>query len=141
MTEEDLADEYWQHCYLPLANYLSKHETTVDGDPDNDKSIDAFHQAYQWEGQGSALDPDFIATGYLAKSDQDTEDSWTIDLKVPCFVNHCAQEADNPQNGLDDEIPGFYVPLDFRLPTSTEHLVFGTDLWIEVTGVDRKSVV
>src|SRR3989338_8179396 len=135
LTEEDLADEYWQHCYLPLANYISKHETTVDGDPDNDKSIDAFHQAYQWEGHGSALDPDFIATGYLAKSDQDTEDSWTIDLAVPCFVLHCAQEADNPQNGLDDEIPGFYVPLDFRLPTSTEHLVFGTDLWIEVTGV------
>src|SRR3989344_1922047 len=139
LTEEDLNDEYWTYCYLPLANYLSKHENTEDGDPDNDFSVDAFHQAYEWANSGttlpSSLNPDFLATGYLAKSDQDTEDSWTIDLKVPCFVNHCAQEADNPDNGLDDGIPGFYVPADFRLPTSTEHAVFGTDLWIEVTGV------
>ena len=135
LDETDLQAEYWQYCYLPLANYLSKHENTRDGDPDNDFSVDAFHQAYFWDGDGAHLDPAFIATGYLAKSDQDTEDSWTIDLKVPCFINQCAQEADNEQNGLNDDIPGFFVPLDFRLPTSTEHLVFGTDLWIEVTGV------
>src|SRR3989338_9176373 len=141
LTEEDLNDEYWTYCYLPLANYLSKHEITPDpelGEGDNDVSVDAFHQAYQWvngDSLPSSLNPDFLATGYLAKSDQDTEDSWTIDLKVPCFIRQCAQEADNEQNGLNDDIPGFFVPLDFRLPTSTEHLVFGTDLWIEVTGV------
>jgi len=136
LTEEDLNDEYWQHCYLPLANYLSKHETTVDGDPDNDFSVEAFHQAYFWDGDGAHLNPDFIATGFLAKSDDDTEDSWTIDLKVPCFINQCAQEADNEQNDIgDDGIPGFFVPTEFRLPQILEHLVFGTDLWIEVTEV------
>src|SRR3989344_4481890 len=140
LTLDDLDDEYWHYCYLPLANYLSKHEVTEDdnGEGDLDVSVDAFHSAYQWIGGvlPSSLDPQFIASGYLAKSDQDTEDSWTIDLKVPCFVNHCAQEADNPDNIVDDDgIPGFYVPTEFRLPTSTEHAVFGTDLWIEVTGV------
>ena len=140
LTEEDLEDEYWTFCYLPLANYLSKHENTDDGEEtDNDNSVDAFHQAYEWANDGttlpSSLDPEFIAGGRLIRSAGDTEDSWTIDLKVPCFVNHCAQEADNPENGLDDQIPGFFVPTEFRLPTTTEHLVFGTDLWIEVTGI------
>src|SRR3989338_4209574 len=140
LTEEDLNDEYWTYCYLPLANYLSKHENTEDGDPDNDFYVDAFHQAYEWANSGttlpSSLNPDFLATGYLAKSDQDTEDSWTIDLKVPCFINQCAQEADNEQNDIgDDGIPGFWVPEEFRLPRILEHLVFGTDLWIEVTEV------
>src|SRR3989344_1277146 len=141
LTEEDLNDEYRTYCYLPLANYLSKHEITPDpglGEGDNDVSVDAFHQAYQWvngDSLPSSLNPDFLATGYLAKSDQDTEDSWTIDLKVPCFIRQCAQEADNEQNGLNDDIPGFFVPTEFRLPQILEHLVFGTDLWIEVTEV------
>ena len=135
LDETDLQAEYWQYCYLPLANYLSKHEITPDGDPDNDQSVDAFHQAYIWDEDGSHLNPDFIATGYLAISDEDLRDRWTIDLKVPCFINQCAQEADNEDNDIDDHIPGFFVPHDFRLPTSTEHAVFGTDLWIEVTEI------
>jgi len=138
VTEANMGDEYWRYCYLPLANYLSKHETTADGSvTENDISVDAFHQSYMWNASTSqsSLDPAFIARGRLAKSEQDTEDAWTIDLMVPCFINHCAQEADDPNNLPEDQIPGFFVPGPFRLPTSTEHSVFGTDLWIEVSGI------
>src|SRR3990167_1021397 len=133
-------DEYWRYCYLPLANYLSKHETTEDGsETDNDKSVEAFHESYFWEDV-SILNPGFIAVGRLAKSAQDIADNWTIDLKVPCFVNHCAQEADDEGNDLDDDTPGFHVPEEFRLPSEVEHLVFGTDLWIEVTGISLTEI-
>ncbi len=132
----DLQDIYWRYCYLPLANSLSKHELTTDGtEQENDTSVDAFHQAYVWASSTSSLNPDFIALGRLVKSAGDTEDSWQIDLKVPCFVNHCAQEADDETNDIDDETPGFFVPAEFRLDPATEHLVFGTDLWIEVSGI------
>lgn len=134
----NLSDEYWKHCYLPLANSLSKHEDTLDGtETENDTSIDAFHQAYLWAGNPvkSSLDPQFIAKGRLAKSVLDTQDKWIIDLKVPCFYGMCAQEADDVANLVDDETPGFHVPVPFRLDPKTEHKVFGTDLWIEVTEI------
>lgn len=140
-TQQSLLNNvYWNYCYLPLANSLSKHETTTDGTgTENDTSVDAFHQAYLWSGSPlqSSLNPNFIAKGRLVHSTGDTADSWTIDLKVPCFVNQCAQEASDPNNDVNDHTPGFYVPNDFRLPTSTEHSVFGTDLWIEVTGISQ----
>lgn len=131
----DLTNTYWAYCYLPLANSLSKHETTPDV-PENDHGVDAFHRAYIWDNNGSHLDPTLIASGKLIKSQNDTSDSWTIDLKVPCFINQCDQAADDPTN-LDPGPtggPGFYVPEYARLDPVTQHSVFGTDLWIEVTG-------
>lgn len=135
----NLGDSYWKYCYFPLANSLSKHETTLDPDannnPDNDTDVAAFHQAYEWDNAGtSSLVDANIAKGRLVRSTNDTVDSWLIDLKVPCFVNQCDQDADNIANVVDDTIPGFYVPEYARLDTDTEHQVFGTDLWIEVAG-------
>ncbi len=140
----NLADPYWQHCYLPLANSLSKDKAAdelSDGLPTDADTVDvqvpAFHQAYVWASgtNTSSLDPAFLAHGKLMKSGNDTEDTWVIDLKVPCFHNMCAQEASDPTNDVNDNTPGFFVPDAFRLDPKTEHKVFGTDLWIEVTGV------
>ncbi len=140
----DLADPYWQHCYLPLANSLSKDKALDEQDnniptdaADVDVQVPAFHQAYVWASgtNVSSLDPAFLAHGKLIKSGNDTEDTWVIDLKVPCFHNMCAQEASDPTNDVNDDTPGFFVPDAFRLDPKTEHKVFGTDLWIEVTGV------
>ncbi|MDP3734999.1 MAG: hypothetical protein Q8R39_01060 [bacterium] len=138
----DPTHEYWRYCYLPLANYLSKHERTVDGTPDNDPkpNVPAFHQAYTWDTGSPELDPAYIAKGRLAKSQNDKADLWNIDLRVPCFVNQCDQDADNPLNDDTDEFPGFYVPFEFRLPSHLEHKVFGTDLWVEVTEISRSAV-
>ena len=134
LTEEDLDDIYWQYCYLPLANYLSKTEDTTDGEAgENDTSIPAFHQAYVWNNGSSTVNTAFIAHGRLAKSEQDQEDSWIIDLAVPCFVGHCAQDWATFVNGINPDAD----PNAFMLPEILEHLVFGTDLWIEVTGVSR----
>src|SRR3989344_4905865 len=132
LEAEDLDDEYWQYCFLPLANYLSKTEDTQE-EVENDTSIPAFHQAYVWGNGSSTVNTAFIAHGRLAKSEQDEEDSWIIDLAVPCFVGHCAQDWATFVNGINPDAD----PNAFMLPEILEHLVFGTDLWIEVTGVSR----
>jgi hypothetical protein len=137
----DLTDEYWTFCYLPLANSLSKHKVVDESEvhstdsPNIDIDVAAFHQAYQWDDGVSSLVEENIASGKLMKSEDDIEDTWVIDLKVPCFYQMCAQEAFDPENDIDDEIPGFHVPTEFQLDPVTEHAVFGTDLWIEVNGI------
>jgi len=101
-----------------LCPFLSK---TPDNSPDNDGSIAAFH--------GSITDwtmADTLATqvlGRLAKSDNDVEDNWIIDLHVPCFAGNCAQD--------------YVVPEEYELDPALEHLQFGCDLWIEVTGISE----
>lgn len=101
-----------------LCPFLSK---TPDNSPDNDESLAAFH--------GSITDwtmADTLATqvrGRLAKSDNDIEDNWIIDLHVPCFAGSCAQD--------------YVVPADYELDPSLEHEQFGCDLWIEVTGISE----
>jgi hypothetical protein len=132
----NLSDPYWTHCYLPLANDLSK-----DGGNKGDTSVTSLHQAYVWAGTTqapvlpSSLNPSAIAGGTLDKITP--SDNWIIDLQAPCFVNQCAQEASDPNNTLTDNIPGFFVPPQFRLDPVLEGKVLGTDLWIEVTGITR----
>ena len=77
--------------------------------------------------------------GRLAKSDQDFSDTWNIDLKVPCFGNHCAQDwADfflangGSQNGHTGDDAADYIQ-----PIGNEHLLFGCDLWVEVTELSK----
>lgn len=100
-----------ENCYPMLCPFLSK---LPDGTPDNDKGVSSPH----WPG---CMD---VATGRLAKSEQDTEDIWTIDLVVPCFQGMCDQTYD-------------WTEFGFPLVPELEHEVFGCDLWIEVTGISR----
>lgn len=98
-----------------LCPYLSKHP---DNQPANDDSLNSFHQPYVINGHQIVWTD---VKGKLAKSAQDTIDTWDIDLSVPCFKGKCAQDK--------------VVPADYQLDPALEHKVFGCDLWIEVTGV------
>jgi hypothetical protein len=95
------------NCYPLLCPYLSK---TPDNNPENDTAVLAFH------------DPQQLAYGRLAKSEQDIEDIWTIDLDVPCFDGMCAQD---------------WTHEGWELPLALEHEDFGCDLWIEVTNISE----
>jgi len=103
-----------------LCPFLSK---TPDNLPENDGSLAAFH--------GSITDwtmADTLATqvlGRLAKSDDDFEDNWIIDLHVPCFAGSCAQD--------------YVVPKEYEIDPALEHEQFGCDLWIEVTGISESN--
>ncbi|MEK7542595.1 MAG: VWA domain-containing protein [Patescibacteria group bacterium] len=119
------------HEILPLlCPYLSKEELTEDGQRENDEGvISAFH--------GPILDWDLGDTwatqvsGKLIKSLDDLSDTWNIDLKVPCFGNHCAQDWEEFVAGVNaSAIPAAYVQ-----PIANEHKIFGCDLWIEVLGI------
>src|SRR3989344_1698554 len=64
-----------------LCPYLSKHEDTTDGtETENDESLDAFHTPFTVSGENVSW---LQARGRLAKSVQDFEDNWLIDLAVP----------------------------------------------------------
>jgi len=107
----DPKDPYYIYCYPNLCGQLSKHKDVNDQDG-NDTELNVPH------------DPDQFAIGRLVQNENDTEDDWVIDLKVPCFEGMCDQTYD----------PEFYgEPFDPRL----EHEVFGCDLWVEVTGISR----
>lgn len=74
-------------------------------------------------------------SGYLAKSDQDIEDVWNIDLRTPCFEGMCAQDwASFVLQNNSKADPSMYT-----LPTDLEHELFGCDLWIEVTGISKSN--
>jgi hypothetical protein len=60
------------------------------------------------------------ASGYLAKSAQDTFDTWTVDLKVPPIDGSVGQ--DWPEDCPTIDVDG---------------ADWGCDLWVEVTGIDR----
>ncbi|MEK7519735.1 MAG: vWA domain-containing protein [Patescibacteria group bacterium] len=113
-----------------LCPYLSKHELTTDGtQQENDTGINAFHGL-----PGSWTLATTLATqvtGRLAKSVQDFTDTWNVDLRVPCFGGHCAQDWDDfvqNSNPADLEIdPSAYIQ-----PQENEHKLFGCDLWVEV---------
>lgn len=125
---------------LPLlCPYLSKHELTDDSNAvvagnDADEDVPAFHIPF-------VVDPNTGSTtwteavGYLSKLDGDTSDTWNIDLKVPCFGNHCAQDWESFVRGINDAAD--LDPNDYIQPIENEHKVFGCDLWIEVTGVSE----
>jgi uncharacterized protein YegL len=108
-----------------LCEYLSKED---DQSPDNDGNLLSFHRPFVVTDRVIWND----TRGHLAKSKQDFEDLWTIDLAVPCFGDHCAQDwaefvhRINPQAG---------DPNQWVQPIANEHKIFGCDLWVEVAGI------
>jgi uncharacterized protein YegL len=116
-----------------LCPYLSKHELTTDGSSgENDgASLPAFHGLPGPWYASTTLAMQVI--GHLAKAVGDVDDRWNIDLKVPCFEGHCAQdwpnfvktESGNPQIN----------PNDYVQPLANEHKKFGCDLWVEVGSI------
>src|SRR3989344_7206391 len=84
-----------------LCPYLSKHEISDDGlVAENDSvGIAAFHGL-----PGTWNLATTVATqvrGHLAKLQQDYDDLWNIDLKVPCFAGNCAQDWESYVFGIN----------------------------------------
>ncbi|TSC81661.1 MAG: periplasmic copper-binding protein, partial [Parcubacteria group bacterium Gr01-1014_20] len=111
-----------------LCPYISKHP---DGLPaiGNDGSLNSFHQPFTTTLNGGITWND--TPGRLAKSENDIVDNWTIDLAVPCFGGHCAQDWESFVFGINPTA----VAADYVQPLANEHKVFGCDLWVEVSGV------
>ena len=120
--------ETW--AVLPsLCPYLSKHG---DNAPDNDGDMPPFHQPF-------TVNVDEVlwndTKGRLAKSEQDEHDRWIIDLAVPCFGGHCAQDW---AKFVHDHNPDPAVnPDDYDQDIANEHKIFGCDLWVEVSDVSE----
>lgn len=119
---------------LPLlCPYLSKHKAGSDPDANqNELEVDAFHKPWEVVGNSVIYNE---AKGRLAKSESDTEDSWTIDLKVPCFGNYCAQDWEEFVRGINSNA----IPSEYVQDIADEHKVFGCDLWIEVVKVSEEN--
>ncbi len=120
------------YVMLPLlCPYLSKHEISSDGlVAENDSAgISAFHGL-----PGTWNLATTVATqvrGHLAKLQQDFDDLWNIDLKVPCFGGYCAQDWENYVFGINPNV----IADDYVQPIANEHEIFGCDLWLEVGGI------
>lgn len=126
----DPNDPYYVNCYPTLCPYLSKHP---DGNPstgpnaNNDIGLPPFHNPETEFASGKLVK--FNQFGNTI--DNDPIDTWTVDLAVPCFENHCAQDwaafvhAQNPQADPDK----------YMAPEGLEHEVFGCDIWVEVTKI------
>ncbi|MEK7584809.1 MAG: hypothetical protein AAB490_06210 [Patescibacteria group bacterium] len=104
-----LHPEDLSRCYPSLCPYLSKE---ADNQPGNDTSVPAFHDPTATSS---------IAFGRLAKSDDDLEDNWIIDLHTPCFRGECDQTNS--------------VPVQYQLDSSLRGQTFGCDLVVEVVEV------
>jgi hypothetical protein len=117
------------HMYgvLPmLCPYISKHP---DNQPENDDSLDSFHKPFVIRDDGTIVWND--TRGHLAKSQQDIEDNWIIDLAVPCFGGHCAQDWKSWVASVNPTADASQFVQDIK----NEHKVFGCDLWVEVSGI------
>ena len=106
-----------------LCPYLSKTpaDDIADLKPFDDQGVPAFHDPE---------DPANIATGTIDK-DLDKTDQWTLDLAVPCFEEHCAQDWDEFVASHNPDVN----PDDYIVPYELESEDFGCDLWIEVTNI------
>lgn len=134
--EAPIAYDQTTHMYgvLPsLCEYISKH-----GPDENDGNTLSFHKPFTVSSSAvSWLD----TLGRLAKSDtdnegtdpRDTTDKWIIDLAVPCFGGHCAQDWADFVVGINPNANA----ADYVQDLANEHKVFGCDLWVEVTGVSE----
>ncbi len=105
----------YNKCYRSLCPYLSKE---VDGTPANDTGVPAYHNPNASSS---------IALGRLAKSEEDTEDRWTIDLHAPCFKGECDQT-----NSVAEE---------YQLNPAWRGETFGCDLVVEVLSVSYSKAV
>jgi hypothetical protein len=124
----DKNDPYYANCYPTLCPYLSKTEVTTERGGENDVGLPAFHDPETEHATGQLIK---FKTGMGNTLNNDIVDEWELDLPVPCFKNHCAQDwADfvHSHNPSAD-------PLLFMLPQGLEHEVFGCDIWVEVTAI------
>lgn len=128
--------EIWGPLPL-LCPFLSKHPISSANDPtNNDGSVNAFHQIGQFQGRQWVWND---VPGYLAKSDHDVLDTWRLDLKVPCFRGHCAQDWEAYVAGVN---PNAATTTDLYVQDpADEHKIFGCDIWFEVGGVSRFSTL
>lgn len=118
-----------------LCEYISKHPDGVSTSSItsiNDGSLNSFHQPYTISATGTIVWNDTL--GYLAKSENDTTDNWTIDLAVPCFGGFCGQDWEAFVQGVN---PNALPASQWAQPIGNEHKVFGCNLWVEVTGVSE----
>lgn len=115
----DPNDAYYVNCYPSLCPYLSKTPLNFDG---NDTGIPPFHDPFATSS---------IATGTIDKNGVVVGDNWIVDLAVPCFENHCAQDWNDFVTGHNPDAD----PEAYKLPIELEHEVFGCDLWFEVTDI------
>jgi len=110
--------------YLPMLSlcpFLSKMPVPEAGEY-NDTGVPSYFISYQ-EGCMPRYDQTaHQAVGKLAKSQQDTVDTWTVDLKVPPVKGYVGQ--DWPASCAE-----WTVEKDSQ--------DYGCDLWIEVTGISR----
>ena len=125
------------YVMLPLlCPYLSKHEVSFDGDnTENDgPGIAAFHGLPGVWDLLKAKSFDDKVWGIL-KATTDITDEWNIDLKVPCFGGHCAQ--DWAQFVADNDGDNNANADDYTQPIENEHEIFGCDLWLEVNNISN----
>ena len=125
------------YVMLPLlCPYLSKHEITPDGDnTQNDgPGIAAFHGLPGVWDLLKAKSFDDKVYGWLTAT-SDIADEWNIDLKVPCFGGHCAQ--DWAQFVADNDGDNNANADDYIQPIENEHQIFGCDLWLEVNNISN----
>lgn len=124
------------HNMMPLlCPYISKTEITQEETNENDFSAPPFHRvAIEQVANGFTVTNDPLARGQLIK-EVDNQDSWLIDLAVPCFGGKCSEDwpsfvqSHNPNAN----------PSDFELDPSLESKQFGCDLWFEVTGISPQT--
>ena len=117
-----------------LCQYISKHPDGVNSSgtvSTNDGFLNSFHQPFTISPTGTIVWTD--VNGRLAKSENDTTDTWKIDLKVPCFGGYCAQDWADFVHGINQSAD----PSQYTQPITNEHKVFGCNLWVEVTGVSE----
>jgi len=127
------------YVMLPLlCPYLSKHEITPDGDnTQNDgPGINAFHGLPGIWNLAKAKSFDSKVWGILTAA-SDIADEWNIDLKVPCFTDHCAQDwpAYVAQHAEPNDPPA--DPEAYKADSAMEHEIYGCDLWLEVNNISN----
>jgi len=113
--------------YENLCPFLSKLNTEKDEDEGNYENDTDALSYYQEGGVGMCTPPDKPccitpqeAFGTLAKSENDTEDRWVVDLKVPPVEGYVGQDWPEDCPVIDTEAD------------------FGCDLWVEVKDISQK---
>ena len=122
------------YVMLPLlCPYLSKSEITTDGTgAENDgAALSAFHGPINLVDWNLAVAKSFDVKGHLVKAAGDISDTWNIDLKVPCFGGHCAQDW---ESFVEDVNPNA-IAANYVQPIANEHKLYGCDLWLEVFSI------
>ena len=131
-TEFQCEDQGFE--FLPiLCPYLSKHEVTFDpNEPDenDDPGIPAFHGPIDASLWTPLVASTTEIAGELQNSINDKLDTWNLDLKVPCFFGFCAQDWENFVLRINPAAE----PDDYVQPAENEHLLFGCNIRVSVTG-------